>query len=371
MDFSFSEAQLAIGELARKLFAERVTQASLDAVEKSESRIDERLWAELASTGLLATAIPEAQGGGGHGLLELASLFVEQGAAVAPVPLFSTLALGALPIARFGTEAQKSRHLAAVVEGRAFLTAALAEVDSLESERPTTRARAEGGGFVLDGAKSLVPNAARSAAIVVPATTESGEVVLALVAPDAPGVSLEPQVVTNESLEWDMSLTGVRVSADDVLVAGAEGAAALEWLVARATVLLAAIELGVAARALALTAAYTTERKQFERPIATFQAVAQRAADAYVDVETQRATLWRAAWLLSEDRPARREVAVAKYFAAEAGHRVVFAAQHLHGGMGFDRGYPLHRHYLWSKHLELTLGGATHQLVRLGAELAR
>ena len=108
-----------------------------------------------------------------------------------------------------------------------------------------------------------------------------------------------------------------------------------------------------------MTAEYTKTREQFDRPIATFQAVGQRAADAYIDTEGVRLTAWQAIWRLSEDLPATTEVAVAKFWAAEGGQRVVHAAQHLHGGMGVDRDYPLHRYFLWAKWLELSLGGAT------------
>jgi alkylation response protein AidB-like acyl-CoA dehydrogenase len=146
-----------------------------------------------------------------------------------------------------------------------------------------------------------------------------------------------------------------------------------ERVISRATVLLCALQLGVAERALAMTAAYTSARRQFDRPIATFQAVAQRAADAHVDVEAMRLTMWRAAWLLAEGRDdeARAPVSIAKWWAAEAGHRVAYAAQHLHGGLGFDASYPLGIGYLWSRQIELTLGSPSSHLARLGAELAR
>jgi alkylation response protein AidB-like acyl-CoA dehydrogenase len=130
------------------------------------------------------------------------------------------------------------------------------------------------------------------------------------------------------------------------------------------------MELGVAERALRMTAAYAATRQQFDRPIATFQAVSQRAADAYIDVESIRVTTWQAAWRLSSGLPADEAVSIAKYFAAEAGHRVVYAAQHLHAGMGFDLEYPLHRYYLWSKQIELTLGCASEHLALLGQLLA-
>ena len=138
----------------------------------------------------------------------------------------------------------------------------------------------------------------------------------------------------------------------------------------RSTAALALAQAGAAAAALALVAEYTKTREQFGKPIATFQAVGQRAADAYVDTEAIRLTAWQAAWRIAEGLPADKEVAIAKFWAADGGQRVVHAAVHLHGGVGVDRDYPLHRYFLMTKHLELTLGGATEQLLHLGAMLA-
>ncbi len=140
----------------------------------------------------------------------------------------------------------------------------------------------------------------------------------------------------------------------------------LSWMIDRATVGLCAMQLGVAERALEMTAEYTKTRHQFGRPIANFQAVRQRAADAYIDVEAMRLTLWQAVWCLDVDVDADLEVATAKFWAAEGAQRVVHAAQHLHGGIGVDVDYPLHRYFLWAKQIELTLGHGTEQLLRIG-----
>jgi alkylation response protein AidB-like acyl-CoA dehydrogenase len=222
---------------------------------------------------------------------------------------------------------------------------------------------------LLSGQKVFVPWLALAERVLVPAKLESGDTGLFLVDPKAAGVTRLAYVTTTGETQHTITLENVRVENDDVL-AGDKGRTALDWILQRALVGLCAFELGVAERALAMTAAYTTQRQQFDRPIATFQAVSQRAADAYVDVETVKLATWNAAWRLEHGEPAAREVAIAKYWAAEAGHRVVYAAQHLHGGMGFDLDYPLYRYYLASRQIELTLGGATVQLARLGADLA-
>ena len=145
------------------------------------------------------------------------------------------------------------------------------------------------------------------------------------------------------------------------------GADLIESLRTRALVALCAVQLGVAERALRIAAEYTTGREQFGRPIGSFQAVQQRMADAFIDVEAIRWTTWHAAWLIAHGRPADRAARIAKFWAAEAGARVAATAQHVHGGIGIDITYPLHRYFLWAKHNELTLGPAAAQLAHLGA----
>ncbi|HEX5288919.1 MAG TPA: acyl-CoA dehydrogenase family protein, partial [Streptosporangiaceae bacterium] len=137
------------------------------------------------------------------------------------------------------------------------------------------------------------------------------------------------------------------------------------------TVGLCAMQSGVIERALELTAEHAKSRVAFGRPIGSFQAVTQRLADAFVDVEAVRLTMWQAAWLLSTGSadPAA-EVATAKFWAAEAGHRVAHTAVHVHGGMGIDVTHPVHRYFLAAKRYEFALGGATVQLRRIGGALA-
>jgi alkylation response protein AidB-like acyl-CoA dehydrogenase len=378
MDFSFNESQTAVSELARKIFRDRVTPQSLKAIEAQEERFDRKLWGDLATSGLLGTSLPESVGGSGHGLLELCALLQEVGAAVAPIPVWATLLLGASPIAEYGTTEQKQRLLPGVVSGETLLSAALTETGTGVDDplAPEATARNVGDAWVLRGTKVCVPAAFLAERVLVPARVTSGgnssggAVALFLVDPRAKGVTLERQVLTTGEPHARMILGDARVDAVDVLGEPSRGAEILSWLLPRAVIGLCAMELGVVERVLRMTAQYTSTRQQFERPVATFQAVAQRAADAYVDVESIRVSTWQAAWRLSEGLPASREVAMAKFWAAEAGHRVVYAAQHLHGGMGFDLDYPLHRYYVWSKQIELTLGSASAHLARLGAEIA-
>jgi alkylation response protein AidB-like acyl-CoA dehydrogenase len=369
VDFSFSEEQEAIRDLAKQILEGQETQDRLKQLKADDALVDDKAWSELAKADLLGVALPEDVGGGGYDFLALALILEQVGRTVARVPVLPALVLGALPIAEFGTAEQRKDLLPGVISGDLILTAALVEVGT-EPAKPTTTARREGDGWRLDGVKICVPAGLSAGRILVPAATGEGTVGVFIVDPKATGVKLERQDVTNEIPEARLELSGVVVGEGDVLGAPDGGAAIVDWIVERAQAGLCAIAVGVCEEALRLTAEYTKTREQFDRPIATFQAVGQRAADAYIDTEAIRLTAWQAAWRIAEGLPAAAEVSIAKYWAAEGGQRVVHAAQHLHGGMGVDRDYPLHRYFLWAKHLELTLGGATPNLLKLGAMLA-
>ncbi|HEY4025305.1 MAG TPA: acyl-CoA dehydrogenase family protein [Candidatus Dormibacteraeota bacterium] len=364
MNFAYTDEQQELRGLARQVLADHTTPQRLAEVEATEERIDRRLWAALGGAGLLGIAVPEEHGGGGLGIVELCIMLEEVGRAVAPVPVHASLVLGALPVAAFGTPAQRSRLLPGAATGELLLSGALEEPRNLDPRSPVTRASVSGDGWRLDGVKLAVPVAAAAAAVVVSAAAD-GATGLFLVDPRGPGVTLEPQEMTNREVRFLVTLENARAEA-------LGGADALAWLLRRARVGLCAMQVGVAERALRMTADYTSSREQFGRPLSAFQAVSQRAADAYVDVEGIRLTTQAAIWQLAAGQEADADVAiaVAKVWAAEAGQRVVHAAQHLHGGVGVDVSYPLHRSFLWAKQIELSLGGGTQHLLELGEMIA-
>jgi 3-oxocholest-4-en-26-oyl-CoA dehydrogenase beta subunit len=366
MDFTFTEEQETVAKVARDLFDRRTSPEHLTELEAGDIRYDDALWKELAAVDLLGTALPESVGGNGGGFVELGVLLAEVGWSVAPVPVYAALVLGADPIARHGNPEQQQRILPGVVSGQRILTAGLAEPGRSDPTVPVTTARRDGADWRLDGAKELVPAAQLADTILIPATMGDGEVGLFLLAADAAGVEIRPVQTTNREPHADVFLDGVTVSEADRLPG-----ASIESLHTRALVGLCAIQLGVAERALRMAAAYTTQREQFGRPIGSFQAVQQRLADAFIDVEAMRWTTWHAAWLIAHERPADRAARIAKFWAAEAGARVAASAQHVHGGIGIDTTYPLHRYFLWAKHNELALGSATAQLARLGNTYAK
>ena len=370
MDFQASEMQREVRELARKILEEQATPDRLRAVERTDVNFDAALWSELARSNLLGVAVPAEHGGMGQGFSELAVLVEECGRAVAPVPAIPALVGAALPIARFGSAEQQARWLPRMAAGEVILSCGIAEPAAGDLLAPATRVTRDGADWRLSGAKLGVAFGAQAERVLVTASGDAGVGVF-LVDPGGAGVRREDLISTAFEPQVLLALDGASVPAADVLVApGAGGDAAARWTIERLQVALAAMQLGVCDRALRMTASYTATREQFGRKIATFQAVGQRAANAYIDVECLRLVVQHAVWLLDEERPATEEVAVAKIWAGDTGHRVSFAAQHLHGGMGVDVDYPLHRYCLWAKQLELTLGSSIDEIDRLGARIA-
>ena len=368
MDLAFTDEQLSLRDLAKQIFIGYCTDDKLRELEASGAAFDPDLWAELARAHLLGFGVPEELGGNGGGIIELCLLLEQAGRAAAPVPLLAALVGGALPVALFGTEEQKSRLIRPLIEGGPVITFAFEEPESRDPFAPRAVARIEGDEWRIDGVKVQVPAVAQASRVIVPALAADG-VGLFLIDPTAPGVTVTTQPNTAAEPLSQIELHGVRVVDADVLLAP-DARAALEIIVDHAQIGLCALQLGIAEHALRLTAEYLSGREQFGRPLASFQAVQQRAADAYIDVEAMRWTMWRGAWLLSEGLPATDEILEAKYLASEGGHRVLAAAQHLHGGIGVDMTYPLHRYTFMAKQAELTLGGATEQLAKLGDRMA-
>ncbi len=380
MDFNYTEEQEAVRGLAEQIFTDRSTHERLKEVEASAGPLgpfDRELWAALGEAGLLGIGLPEEDGGAGLDFVAVCLVLEAAGRSAAQVPVVETMAYAAPAIARFGTDEQRRKWLPKIAAAKAVATAALAElVDEVVvpgvAAPATTATGQPDGSYVLNGTKACVPAGLLADLLLVPATTvgadgEASGTAVFLVESSAPGLSRIRQDATARP-EALIELAGVSVPAAARL--DEDGASVTAFVADHALAGLCVFEAGVCAAAIALTGEYAKTREQFGKPIATFQAVGQRAADAYVDAEAVRLSAWQAAWRLSEGLPAAAELAVAKFWAADGGQRVVHAAAHLHGGVGVDRDYPLHRYFLLTRQIELTLGGSRASLARLGAHLA-
>ncbi len=362
MDFTPSEAHAEVADLAATLFA------TATPAEHASAGFDTALWTRLGEAGLLGLAVPEECGGGGLDLAAAAVVAQECGRVAGRVPVVAVLA--ALATVAAARRPQDAALLTDGAAGRAVVVPALAEAGVGDPWHPTVTATRTDGGWLLRGTRLAVAWARESSHLVVPATTDDGGSLLVLLPTNTPGVTLVDEVVSSEEPHATVTLDDVPIGDADVLAAGGDGAAAVEAALARATLLQCAHAVGVGETALRLAAAHVSQREQFGRPLATFQAVTVQVADCWIDVEAMRLTLQQALWRFDQQLPSAQETAVAAFWAAEGVHRVVETAVHLHGGLGVDVSYPLHRWYLAGKVDELGLGGAARQLERLGDLLA-
>jgi alkylation response protein AidB-like acyl-CoA dehydrogenase len=374
MDFDLTEEQQALTELAARILTDhcdhqRLSELEADAKKNGIGSVhDAATWQALADAGVFSALLPEPDGGG-LGALGLALLAEEAGKRTAYLPVVACLALGALPVAKFGGDQALLEEVAA---GTLLLTAALEEPG--EPEGLTTTARIVDGDYLIDGAKTMVPYGDIADRILIPASVDG---VTAILIVPREAMEVTPLLTTGRQPYADLELHGVRVGADALL---AKGPGLVERIRDLGTVAYAAEASGVCSEAMKMTAQYTSTRKQFGEPIASFQAVGQRAADAYISAEVIRLTMLHAAWMIDDEmrddtqasqRAENSEaVAIAKFHAGDAGSRVLHACQHLHGGIGVDTDYPLHRYFVRGKQIEQTLGTATRQLLRIGAILA-
>lgn len=328
---NLSESQEAIAAAASEVLSRLVDPARIEKVEQTPDRFDRDLWSALAGAGLLGVAVPERYDGLGLGAIEFALVCEQLGRSVAAVPLVET-ALAAWCIAAHGSDEQRDRLLPGLVSGEK-----VAAID-------------------WSGTGVGVPWAHVADVVLVP---KDGQVLL--VDPNADGVTATREETTARTIAMTLSF--------DPAAGEPLGDGAGDWFVTRSRVALAAVQAGVTDAAVRLTASYTNDREQFGKPLSTFQGVALKAADAFLDATVVRATALQAAWAVDELDDPTLQTLTAAWWAADGGQRCVHLTQHLHGGMGADVTYPVHRYFLWAKQIELQLGGASALLAALGDAL--
>ncbi|MFI6034033.1 acyl-CoA dehydrogenase family protein [Streptomyces sp. NPDC051315] len=372
MDFTFTEEQQAAAEAARGVLAD-VAPDGVPSPALTRGAVaddfDRALWAGLADADLLSLLLDEEFGGAGLDAVALCLVLRESAKVLARVPLLETSAAAAA-LQAYGSPELKSALLRPVARGEVVLTVAAHGRTGHDPAELAVTARQDGADWVLDGAQTAVPWAYDADHVLVPAHTGDHHSVLALVPRGHEGTALAEQISTTGERLGELRLDSARITARDVITADG----AWEWLRGLLATGTCALALGLGERVLRMTGDYTSERKQFGRPIAGFQAVAVQAADRYIDLRAMEVTLWQAAWRIASGAPgtlpASGDIAVAKIWASEGVRRVVQTAQHLHGGFGADVDYPLHRYHAWAKHLELSLGPAAAHEELLGDLLA-
>jgi 3-oxo-4-pregnene-20-carboxyl-CoA dehydrogenase alpha subunit len=343
MDFSLTDAQQEIARLAGQLLDDGKTDP----------------WKELARSGLLALSLPVDLGGDGLGVMDTAVLLTEIGRRAARVPALATLMTGMLPVVRWGDGELQRALLPPAAAGELILTAGIREPSDPLPRVPATTVTAGAG----SGTKVGVPYCAEAGHVLLPASFVSREgpeveTGVVIIDPAGAGARVTRTQCAAGAPEYSLQL-------DHAPVEHVLGAAdCVEDLSALAVAGACSLADGALAAALELTRNHVAERRQFGRPLAAFQSVAQQIADVYIASRTLHLATLSACWLLDTGRDAGGDLGVAGYWCAHEAPRSVRTCHHLHGGLGMDTSYPLHQFSALISDLIRFLGGVDYQLER-------
>jgi len=366
MNFGLNESQTTLKNTVRKFLAAECPPADVRKLIETENVFDANLWKKMAEQGWMGIIFPEEFGGFGMGAVELAAVLEEMGRALLPGPYLSTLTAGAV-IHEAGDAAQKKRYLAAICSGEAKSTLALLEDKaSWDPSAVSMRAAAKSGQYALNGRKLFVSDAGVADFLVVAARLE-GEPALFVVPKGAAGMNISAMSGMDLTRKlYEVTFENVMVAPEAMLASGQHAASALDRALNIGTVAISAEMVGGMQRLLEITVEYAKTRKQFGKPIGSFQAVQHQCADMLVYTESSRSAAYFAAYSITEGTPdAAASVSVAKSYASEAYRECGNRAIQVHGGMGFTWESDCHLYYRRAKASELAFGDALYHRERI------
>ena len=358
MNLTFSEEQEMLKKAAREFLADKCPKTVVKESEESEKGYSAELWQEMAELGWIGLAFPEKYGGGDMSFLDLSVLLEEMGRACLPGPFFSTVALGGLPILDLGSEEQKQKYLPKIIAGEQIFTLALTEPNAkYDAASITVKATPDNNDYIISGTKLFVPDAHIANYLLCVAKTEHG-ITIFLVNAKSPGISYTILRTIAMDKLCEVVFDQVRVPKSNILGQPNQGWNEVQKIVKRAAVAKCCEIVGNIQQVLEMTTDYAKERKQFDRPIGSFQIMQHYCADMATDVEGARLATYQAAWMLSEGLPCTKEAAIAKVWVGEASQRVIALAHQIHGAIGVTMDHDLQFYTRRAKAAELSFGDA-------------
>jgi alkylation response protein AidB-like acyl-CoA dehydrogenase len=364
MDLSFSEEQEMLWKSARDFLANKCPKTLVRQMEEDEKGYVPELWKEMADLGWTGLPFPEKYGGGGFTFLDLVILLEEMGRACLPGPFLSTVVLGGLPVAKWGTEQQKQNILPKICKGEAILTLALTEPSArYEATSVQVKAKPEGDHYVISGTKLFVHDAHIANYVIIAARTadsanpEDG-ITLFIVDGKSPGITTYLLRTIAGDKQCELTLNKVKVPKANILGQPNQGWGIVKEVMQWAALAKAAEMMGGAQQVLEMTVQYAKDRVQFDRPIGSFQVIQHYLADMSIDVDSSRVSLHKAAWMLSEGISCTKEISVIKGWLSEAYRRVTAQAHQIHGAIGFTKDHDLELYFRRAKAAELFFGDA-------------
>ena len=362
MDFELKEEQKILQKTARDFLKKECPKELVRRLNDSDEAHSPELWAKMAELGWMGLHLPEEYGGTDWSFLNMAVLLEEMGYNLCPEPFISTTLLGSMPILRAGTEEQKKAILPGVTRGELILTLALTEADGgYEPSALHVRAARAGDRWVINGVKLFVPDALAADRILCAARTgeashpEAG-LTLFLVNRDHPGVNVTPLRTVSKEKQYEVAFDNVQLDAGSVIGPVDRAWPVVKAALDRAAVARCADTVGAMRATLDMTIAYAKERVQFGRPIGSYQSIQHYLADMWVELLGTRNLVLQAAWKLSTDEPAEREVSMAKVRAGEMGRKATTVGHRIFGAIGFTMEHDLHLYHRRTLAADLAFG---------------
>lgn len=375
MNFTLSEEQEMVKTMARDFLTDKCPKTLVRELEEDEKGYSPELWQEMVELGWMGLVFPEEYGGSGMSFLDLAVLLEEIGRASMPGPFISTLVLGGLPILNEGSDEQKKEFLPKIAAGKALFTLALTEAAAgYTPESITVKAVADGDNYVISGTKLFVPDAhIADYMLCVARTDEKAEaengITVFIVDAGSAGVSHTVlQTLARDKL-CEVVFDQVRVPKENILGKLNEGWAVTERIIEQAAVAKSSFVVGAMQQMLDMTVEYAKERKQYDRPIGSFQIIQHYCANMLTDVDSSRFSTYQAAWRLSEGLPCTKEVAITKVWIHEAFDRVMTLAHQIHGAIGCTIDHDLQFYTRHGKAAELSFGDADFYREKIAREM--
>ena len=355
MDLQLSDEQRLIQEMTRGLLKEHCPRAVVRKLENDPRGLPTGLWKQMAEAGLTGLLIPEAHGGGAQSALEAALVYEELGRALAPTPHFVSSVLSAGILLAAGSDAQKNEWLPRIARGDAILTLAWLEPERGYGERGVQlTATSDGAELVLSGTKRHVQWAGVADRLLVLARGAAG-IDLLLVDPSSPGVKLTHYLSASGEPHFRIDFASARVPAGARIGAAGTGWQAFSRvLVEDGLIPLAAFAIGGAAACLEDTVEYAKVRKQFDKPLGAFQALAHYMADASTRIDGGRVLVHEAAWNRAQGRDVARLAPMAKLFATNTYQDVTRTCAQIWGGVAFTIEYDTQLFFRRAKELQLS-----------------
>ena len=364
MNFVLSEEQEMLRKMARDFLTDKCPKTLVKEMEEDEKGYSTALWQEMAGLGWMGLVLPESYGGGGMSFLDLAVLLEEMGRACLPGPFFSTVVLGGLPILDAGSEEQKGEYIPKIASGGAIFTLALTEANAqYDAASIAVKATADNNDYIINGTKLFVPDAHIADYLLCVARTneqakpEDG-ITIFIVDVKSPGVSYAVLKTIASDKLCEVVFDQVRVPRESILGQLDQGWSVVRKVIERAAVAKCCEMVGNIQQVLEMTVDYAKERKQFDRPIGSFQVIQHYCANMATDVDGSRFSAYQAAWMLSEGLPCTKEVAIAKAWQSEACGRVISLAHQIHGAIGVTMDHDLQFYTRRAKAAEVTFGDA-------------